>query len=69
MDFFEYRIDLLAKLHASYVFLRIYLQRYMIRDIRRLHLLLVVAYQWPGPLTKEKLDLASPVEQPAGPQW
>ena len=68
MDFFEYRIDLLAKLHASYVFLRIYLERYMIRDIGRFHLLIVVAYQWPGPPTKERVDLASPMEQTAGPQ-
>ena len=41
----------------------------MIRDIGRFHLLLVVAYQWPGPPNKEGLDLASPMEQTAGPEW
>ena len=40
----------------------------MIRDIGRFHLLIVVAYQWPGPPTKERVDLASPMEQTAGPQ-
>ena len=69
MDFFEYRIDLLTKLHASYVFLRIDFQCYMIGDLARFHLLIVVAYQWPGPPTKERLDLAHPMEQTAGPQW
>ena len=69
MDFFEYRIDLLAKLHASYVFLWIHLERYMLRDVGRFHLLIVVAYQWPRPPNREKLDLASLIEQMAGPQW
>ena len=35
----------------------------MIGDIGRFHLLIVVTYQWPGPPTKEKLDLANPMEQ------
>ena len=65
----EDRIDLLAKLHAPYVFLRIYFQGYMIGDIGRGHLLIVVAYQWPAPPIRERVDPANPMEQTAGPQW